>query len=554
MSSATPAPILQFSQGPQGLQSLNRRSSVLSARQSMTGGQVANRSFFAQAPIPAGVPKDPRPLKDRAYQATVEQELMDYMSQNAFEKEMNYALTNKTMTSPTQKDFNYIFQWLYNRLDPGYKFMKSIDAEVPPLLKQLRYPYEKSITKSQLSAVGGQNSWSTFLGMLHWLMQLAKQMERFDIGTYDDACVEAGFEVYQDRVRFEFMSDAYRTWMSMDDDQDEAVEELLKPHIDSMVAKMDEANSKYIEQVKLLEAEQRALQDQIDELEKRSHRAEKLDEQIKILEGDRVKFETYEETITKKLEARAAKQAVLLSHMEQVKTQLLEAEQERLELQVAVEKQGIAMQEIDRINTESERLKTGFEYASQRLAESRSKLSKNEASASRKLEVLERAVQEYNSTGYQIGIIPASTELAGGQDFELHLNVNEASNFRASRTKRLESLELDRLLADRTSRCPSQHLLNFDIKSHVKNGIVTLRKILSERKNAAMDEDMKKKELLDQVKDVMEERQQDVEALSHRLRAAETEFERTKEVRNHPHRIQQHRHPLTYHRTQTPQP
>lgn len=529
MFSATPAPTLQFSQGSQGSQSLNRRSSVYSARQSVAPGQLANQSFFAQAPIPAGVPRDPRPLKDRTYQTTIGQELMDYMSQNAFEQEMKHALTNKTMSSPTQKDFNFMFQWLYNRIDPGYRFMKSIDAEVPPLLKQLRYPFEKSITKSQLSAVGGQN-WSTFLGMLHWLMQLAKQMQQYAIGAYDDACVEAGFEVYQDRVRFEFMSDAYRTWMSMDDDQDEAMEELLKPHIDSMVAKLDEANSKYLEQVKLLEAEQRALQDQIDELEKRSNKAEKLDEQIKILEDDRVKFETYEEAITARLAKSDRKNAALQDAMKQAKTQLQEAEQERAELQAAVDKQGIPMQEIDRMNSESERLKIGLENASQRLAESRSKVSKNEASASQKLEVLERAVQEYNSTGYQIGIIPASAELASGQDFELHLNVNEAPNFRASRTKRSESPEPDRLLADPTTGYQPQHLLNLDIKGHVKNGILTLRKTVSERKNAAAEEDMKKKELLDQVKDAIEERQQEVEGLSHRLRAAETEFERTKEV------------------------
>jgi len=527
--SATPAPTLQFSQGSQGSQSLNRRSSVFSARQSVAPGQVANQSFFAQAPIPAGVPRDPRPLKDRNYQTTIGQELMDYMSQNAFEQEMKHALTNKTMSSPTQKDFNFMFQWLYNRIDPGYRFMKSIDAEVPPILKQLRYPFEKSITKSQLSAVGGQN-WSTFLGMLHWMMQLAKQMEQYAIGTYDDACVEAGFEVYQDRVRFEFMSDAYRTWMSMDDDQDGEMEVLLKPHVDSMVAKLDEANSKYIEQVKILEAEQRALQDQIDELEKRSNRAEKLDEQIEILEGDRVKFETYEDAITKKLVKNEARNQKLLEGVKEAKGQLQQVEQERAELQAAVDKQGIPMQEIDRMNSESERLKTGLEHASQRLAESRSKVTKNEGSASQKLELLERAVQEYNSTGYQIGIIPASAELADEKNFELHLNVNEAPNFRASRTRRSESPEPDRLLADPTTGYQPQHLLNLDIKGHVKNGILTLRKTVSERKNAAAEEDMKKKELLDQVKDAVEEKQQEVEGLSHRLRAAESEFEKTKDV------------------------
>ena len=82
---------------------------------------------------------------------------MDYMVQNNFELEMKHVLSQNVMKSPTQKDFNYMFQWLYHRIDPNHRFQKNIDQEVPPILKQLRYPFERSITKSQIAAVGGQN-------------------------------------------------------------------------------------------------------------------------------------------------------------------------------------------------------------------------------------------------------------------------------------------------------------------------------------------------------------------------------------------------------------
>ena len=149
-----------------------RRSSIYKARSSSSGPNM-HQSFFQQAPAPAGVPRDPRPLKDRSYQAKIGQELLDYMAANNFEMEMKHMLSQNTIRSPTQKDFNFMFQWLYHRIDPSYRFLKNIDAEVPPILKQLRYPFEKSITKSQIAAVGGQN-WSTFLGLLHWMMQLAQ--------------------------------------------------------------------------------------------------------------------------------------------------------------------------------------------------------------------------------------------------------------------------------------------------------------------------------------------------------------------------------------------
>ena len=104
------------------------------------------------------------------------------------------SLASKSLTSPTQKEFNAMFKWLYNRIDPAYRFQKNIDAEIPPLLKQMRYPFEKSITKSQIAAVGG-NNWHIFLGLLHWIMHLAMIMESFGQGRYDEASLEAGAPV-----------------------------------------------------------------------------------------------------------------------------------------------------------------------------------------------------------------------------------------------------------------------------------------------------------------------------------------------------------------------
>ena len=83
---------------------------------------MGHQSFFQQAPQPAGVPKDPRPLKDRLYQTKIGQELLDYMSQNNFEMEMKHMLSQNTIRSPTQKDFIFMFQWLYHRIDPSYRF------------------------------------------------------------------------------------------------------------------------------------------------------------------------------------------------------------------------------------------------------------------------------------------------------------------------------------------------------------------------------------------------------------------------------------------------
>ncbi|TDZ24752.1 putative kinetochore protein NDC80 [Colletotrichum orbiculare MAFF 240422] len=442
----------------------DRRSSVYRARPS-TNGPMSHQSFFQQAPQPAGVPRDPRPLKDRSYQARIGQELLDYLAQNNFEMQMKHVLSQNIIKSPTQKDFNFMFQWLYRRIDPSYKFQKNIDQEVPPILKQLRYPYERSITKSQIAAVGGQN-WSTFLGLLHWMMQLAQMLDGYACNRYDDACLESGLDVTGDHIIFDFLSKAYRDWLSMDEDaDDDDANRVLAPHVERMAQAFELSNSKYTSELEMLE------------------------------------------------EIRQ------------------EVEDERRGLQKAVDDLGISMQDIDRMTAERERLQKGNESAVQRLEDVKKKVAEKEMDASRKLDELERMVDKYNTLAYQIGLIPATAVNAKGKDYELQVTVNDGPDFSSSQLKGSSSASSsDRLLADPVTGYQPAHILNLDLRGQVKSSFLSLRKEISERRSIAMDMMLKDHDLLDGIKEAIEDKRNEVEALEHRVRAAEEEYEKTKEV------------------------
>ncbi|KAL1311261.1 hypothetical protein AAFC00_001450 [Neodothiora populina] len=519
------------------LQDSQRRSSVYSARPSVGLGPMGHQSFFATAPPSNTIPQDPRRLRDSNTRTQMGQELMEFLTQRNFEMEMKHTLTHKTMSSPTQKDFNLMFQFLYHCIDPAYRFQKNIDQEVPPLLKQLRYPFEKNITKSQLAAVGG-NNWFTFLGLLHWMMQLAKMMENYSIGSYDDACVEAGFDVNADRITFDFLSDAYRTWLSVEDeeeDEDEA-QRLIQPHVEAMAAKFEAANEQNLEQVKILEEEGRLLQEKIDELSKDAPRLARLDEQIKILEEDRAKFENYNNSMEAKVDKYEHRVRILDEEIQRIQAELGAAEEERNGLQDMVDSQGITIQDIDRMNAERKRLQTGVESIALRLEESREQVSKREAETSSKLEELENVVSRYNSLGYQIGIIPPEAQNAQGQLFELILTINSGPDFSASQQNGFSAsqgqTDSDRLLADANTGTGYQphHLLNLDVRGSVKTSIMQLRKEVSERRNEALERDMNNHDLLDKIREAIDDKVAEVEALGHRVRAAEEEFEKTKEI------------------------
>ena len=509
-----------------------RRSSVYRSRSS-TNGPMGHQSFFQQAPQPAGVPRDPRPLKDRAYQNKIGQELLDYMAANNFEMEMKHSLQQNIVKSPTGKDFVMMFQWLYHRIDPSYRFQKNIDQEVPPILIQLRYPFHKSITKSSLAAVGSANSWHLFLGILHWMMQLAQMLDGYGANQYDDACAETGVDVSSDRIVFDFLSHAYRDWLSMDEDAgDEDQDRVLAPHVEAMAQEFDRSNSKYLDELHILEGEHQRLQKEIELLEKSGSDVATLDRNFKIMEEDKVKFEEFDNRMNQKSEKYEARIQFLQDELDKVMLELKEADDERTNLQKAVDDQGISMADIDRMTSERERLQKGIESTSQRLEEAKKKVSEKEIEASKKLEELERMVDKYNSLGYQIGLIPSTAPNAKGKNYELQVIVNEGPNFSSSQmgASRAGNADSDRLLADPVTGYQPAHILNLDLRGQVKASFIGLRKEISERRTVAMDEMMKHHDLLDGIKEAIEDKRGEVEALEHRVRAAEEEYEKTKEA------------------------
>jgi kinetochore protein NDC80 len=476
--------------------------------------------------------KDPRPLSDSSFRTRIAQELLEYLTHNNFELEMKHSLGQKTLRSPTQKDFNFIFQWLYHRIDPGYEFKNAMNTEIPSILRHLRYPYGNSITKSQIAAVGNQN-WPKLLSMLHWLMQLAQMMDRYETGNYDNVCAEMGVDVSGDRIVFRFLTGAYHDWLQGgEDEDDETARQRLVPHIELMAQAFERGNEKYDQKMQELRAKNRALRDQIEELEKNAPDMAKLDKQFKILEDDTRKFEDYIQNVQGKIEKYESRINFLEEEIKKTESELQAAEEERAGLQASVDQQGLTIQDIDRMNNERDRLQKSLDDTVMRLEGTHARLMANEAEASRKLEDLEELVKAYNTLGYQTSLIPSTAVNANGQDFELSLNVNKRS-FSTSQIGGIPSRvlsEADRLLAEPLTGYHPAHLLSLDLRGMVRSNLQALRKDINERRKRGIDDDLERCNLLDSIIEAMDEKRAEVEALEHKRRTAEEEFERLKEV------------------------
>ncbi|KAJ8129469.1 hypothetical protein O1611_g4162 [Lasiodiplodia mahajangana] len=330
----------------------------------------------------------------------------------------------------------------------------------------------------------------------------------------------------------DFCRTAYRDWLAMDEDTaDEDAEMVLKPHVDAMAKAFERSNSKYLSELEMLEAENARLLREIEDLEKSTPDPRVLDDHYKIMEEDKAKFEEYNSLAQSRSDKYENRIQVLQEELDKLMQELKEADDERRALQKAVDDQGISMQDIDRMTSERERLQKGIEAATQRLDEGKRRVAEKEVEASRRLDELERLVDKYNTLAYQIGLIPASAANAKGEDYELAVTVNE-SDFTGSIIKGPYSsgAGTERLLVDPVTGYQPAHILNLDLRGQVKSSFLALRREISERRTDAMDAMMKDHELLDGIKEAIEDKRNEVEALEHRVRAAEEEYEKTKEV------------------------
>lgn len=508
--------------------SVQRRSSIYS-RPSGTG-PVHHQSFFSQPAGSGSNRVDTRPIRDRGYREKIAQELLDYMTQNNFELDMKHSLTPKTVVTPTQKEFTLMFQWVYNRIDPGYKFQKAIDVEIPIVLKQIRYPWADTMTKSQFATVN-INNWPKLLLMLHWIMQLAQMTENFTRGAYDDACAEAGVDISGDRIVFRFLFGAYQDWLQMGpEDDDESAEAALVPHVEAMTQEFERINAKYNEELKIYEAENESLRAQIEEFEKSAPDVAKLDNNFKILQGDKKKFEDYNTNVQAKIEKYQSRVQILEADISRTDSELEAAEQERQSLQHAVDRQGLNIQEIDRMNGDRERLTKSHEDALAALDEVNKKVLDKEAETSQKLEDLEAIMKRYNTLGYQMSVIPSSATNAKGANFELALNLTDATqSFSTSRRPGKSNPDADRLLADTNTGYSPVHLINLDLRGTIRTSLITLRKEINERRKAAAETDLNARDFLDNVSEALHEKNTEIDNLNYRVQEANRAYKATKD-------------------------
>jgi kinetochore protein NDC80 len=79
--------------------------------------------------------KDPRPIREKSWQSNAIRSLISFLVQSGYN---GSSISFKSLQTPSSKDFQMIFKYLYAQLDPDYPFNKKIEEDVSHVLKALR--------------------------------------------------------------------------------------------------------------------------------------------------------------------------------------------------------------------------------------------------------------------------------------------------------------------------------------------------------------------------------------------------------------------------------
>jgi kinetochore protein NDC80 len=82
-----------------------------------------------------GIMKDPRNIRDKQWMMAAIRNLVKFLAEAGYDRN----ISPKIFVSPSAKDFQNIFKYLYAKLDPSFDWKnKKFEEEVPVLLKGLK--------------------------------------------------------------------------------------------------------------------------------------------------------------------------------------------------------------------------------------------------------------------------------------------------------------------------------------------------------------------------------------------------------------------------------
>lgn len=379
-----------------GTSRTNRRVSVFASSRRITMGITAPGTITRGG----GGVTDPRPIRERGFQAKAQQRIMTYLSTHGYQG----ILTPKTLSMPTVKDFETIFKFLYAQLDPRFVYAKKFPEDSLIILRGIHYPYVSNISKSHIYSAGSQSSWPNLLAMLLWLVELIECVTKMNPHNYAEVQgeeTEASKDSTQfvDRVFFDYLSQAYPIWLESGEEPQELETNLAQ--------QFEQKNASLAQETTDTERKLANAKQELEALTGNESPLVQLDKERVDLITDKVKMEEY----IQRLENRRQRLADVIGNQKQqqdaAQIEQMALEKKKAETQVIVDAQEISAEDVDRMNSERNQLLESLTGVQGKVQEATKKVWAYEMDLQRVLDDVDTQTQEYSYKAHKLGLVGA---------------------------------------------------------------------------------------------------------------------------------------------------
>lgn len=188
--------------------------------------------------------------------------------------------------------------------------------------------------------------------------------------------------------------------------------------------------------------------------------------------------------------------------LQDLEKELADTELQRASLQAQVDAQDIRPEDIDKMNADKEILVKTIETLNQAKEEASRIFWDREVQVQKKLDAVEKLVQEYNYGSEKSGLIPVEAHNSCGIQFELYFNQH--------------ALRVDQMF-------------NLDIKEHVQAALLRLRdgynKTIHETQSAILE----LQETLDRLTEIINDKVEELKGLEDKIRKINQQYAEDKE-------------------------
>jgi len=457
-------------------------ASSTSTRYSSLG--VRRSSVFTNK---VGLKVDPRPLSDKSYLNDCVRNLIYFLSTHGYDQ----AISPKTLTTPTSKEFQSILLFLLRKIDPYFEFEKKFEEELPALFKTLKYPF--TISKSTLYAVGSPHTWPTLLGLLVWITDLLAYDEQASSQETKSIDTESSLN----RIFFDYVSRSYQAFLAGADSFDEYDQELA--------ATFDKENSRVESETEELERQIKLSQEEYHQLVEKRSSIETLQQKIEDYRKDIEKFKTLISQLEQHRQVYTKKIADRDEELENEEKSLESWRQEKSRLRQIIEDQELNHIDGHRLQRDKQMLTEALEKAYAQRQEAIELQSRVEEKLIEQTAKVEDALRDYHRLAEKLQLIPSTAKNAKGFHFEITLS-RDASLYRC------------------------EDILSLDLGSVVKPTIQELREAFASKASRTREEELTVQEKCNHLEEQLLFKRNETSALESKYQKLESHYKNEREA------------------------